>query len=346
MEEKDDSRRPEDSNFKQQRLRAWQPLLTPKWVILSFAIIGAAFVGIGGGILSTSQKVVEIEQRYDNTCPFNTVCNVELTVTSKMTPPIYFYYKLTNFYQNHRRYVKSRDDVQLSGMDDSGSTCDPLIDGKDGQLLYPCGLIAASFFNDTFNACLQRKGSATCTVMTEPTFTWVKTGIAWQSDVDQKFQMGNHPESGETRITPDGVLLPLVTDEDFIVWMRTAGLPTFKKLYRKITDPGTVLNPGDTLNITVNNTYPVAGFDGQKAVVLSTSSWIGGKNDFLGLAYIIVGAICLALAAAFLLKHKFQPRALGDTSFLSWGNGGVLPAAPVGAAAKGAQPVRSAGEAK
>ena len=32
-----------------------------------------------------------------------------------MKAPVYFYYKLENFYQNHRRYVKSRNDDQLAG---------------------------------------------------------------------------------------------------------------------------------------------------------------------------------------------------------------------------------------
>ena len=30
-----------------------------------------------------------------------------------MTGPVYVYYELDNFYQNHRRYVKSRMDAQL-----------------------------------------------------------------------------------------------------------------------------------------------------------------------------------------------------------------------------------------
>lgn len=30
--------------------------------------------------------------------------------------PIYVYYQLDNFYQNHRRYVKSRDNEQLQGI--------------------------------------------------------------------------------------------------------------------------------------------------------------------------------------------------------------------------------------
>lgn len=40
-------------------------------------------------------------------------CDINITVPERMEPPIYMYYKLTNFYQNHRRYVKSRSDVQL-----------------------------------------------------------------------------------------------------------------------------------------------------------------------------------------------------------------------------------------
>lgn len=31
----------------------------------------------------------------------------------KIDPPIYIYYELTNYFQNHRRYVKSRNDEQL-----------------------------------------------------------------------------------------------------------------------------------------------------------------------------------------------------------------------------------------
>jgi len=32
-----------------------------------------------------------------------------------MIAPVYVYYQLDNFYQNHRRYVKSRDYKQLMG---------------------------------------------------------------------------------------------------------------------------------------------------------------------------------------------------------------------------------------
>ena len=64
------------------------------------------------------------------------------------------YYRLTDYYQNHRRYVKSRDDVQLlaASMDDlknPKSDCRPY-DFVADQPIAPCGAIANSLFNDTF----------------------------------------------------------------------------------------------------------------------------------------------------------------------------------------------------
>ena len=64
------------------------------------------------------------------------------------------YYRLTDYYQNHRRYVKSRDDVQLlaASLDDlkaPKSDCRPY-DFVDDQPIAPCGAIANSLFNDTF----------------------------------------------------------------------------------------------------------------------------------------------------------------------------------------------------
>lgn len=47
-----------------------------------------------------------------------------------MKGPVYVYYQLDNFYQNHRRYVKSRDSSQLNGqyiLPDKLTDCDPII---------------------------------------------------------------------------------------------------------------------------------------------------------------------------------------------------------------------------
>jgi hypothetical protein len=42
-------------------------------------------------------------------------CMVNFTFTEDVTGPVYVYYNLKNYYQNHRRYVKSRSALQLEG---------------------------------------------------------------------------------------------------------------------------------------------------------------------------------------------------------------------------------------
>lgn len=67
---------------------------------------------------------------------------------------VYLYYKLERFFQNHRRYVKSRDDSQLHGRDTTvASNCDPLDVDAAGNTYAPCGYIANSMFNGM--RCLQ-----------------------------------------------------------------------------------------------------------------------------------------------------------------------------------------------
>jgi hypothetical protein len=81
------------------------------------------------------------------------VCLIRFTVPTDFTPPVMLYYRLTNFYQNHRRYVKSVDEGQLQGQNktadqlNSDGGCTPLIVAPNGKPYYPCGLIANSLFN-------------------------------------------------------------------------------------------------------------------------------------------------------------------------------------------------------
>jgi hypothetical protein len=49
--------------------------------------------------------------------------------------------------------------------------------------------------------------------------------------------------------------------------------------------------------------YPVDAFDGQKRFIISNTSWAGGKNPFLGVAYIVVGSLCILTGLIFLLIH-------------------------------------------
>jgi len=77
--------------------------------------------------------------------------------------------------------------------------------------------------------------------------------------------------------------------------MRTAGLPTFRKLYAAIDED---LASG-TYRLVTNNNYEVSGWDGKKQFVLSTSNALGGENYFLGGAFIVVGCLCITLSIIF-----------------------------------------------
>lgn len=77
--------------------------------------------------------------------------------------------------------------------------------------------------------------------------------------------------------------------------MRTAGLPTFRKLYAAIN---TDLQ-NTTYYLRIGNNYDVSEWHGTKKFVLSTSNSLGGRNYFLGFAFIAVGSLCVTLSIIF-----------------------------------------------
>lgn len=178
-----------------------------------------------------------------------TQCVLEFTLPEDFPAPVLFYYQLSNFYQNHRRYVQSFSDKQLKGdaLDEGAakaSKCDPLQAGPDPndngkqKPYYPCGLIANSLFNDTFSSPYLLGGD-------DPVeYVMVNnSNIAWESDKDLYGKTEYKP--GEAIPPPNWVKLwpkgytdehppPNIEEwEAFMVWMRTAGLPTFTKLYQR-----------------------------------------------------------------------------------------------------------------
>jgi LEM3 (ligand-effect modulator 3) family / CDC50 family len=172
------------------------------------------------------------------------VCSLRFNIPNDIGPPVLLYYRLTNFYQNHRRYVKSLDTDQLLGkaLDNGtidGSACDPLtLNNETKKAYYPCGLVANSLFNDTINTPIR------ITAPGRPdgreTYPMANKGIAWNSDTELYKKTSytrdqvEPPPNWRTRY-PEGYTeendIPDISKyEEFQVWMRTAGLPTFSKL--------------------------------------------------------------------------------------------------------------------
>lgn len=55
------SKKPDNTAFKQQRLPAWQPILTAGTVLPAFFVIGLIFIPIGIGLFVTSNNIKEFE---------------------------------------------------------------------------------------------------------------------------------------------------------------------------------------------------------------------------------------------------------------------------------------------
>ena len=84
--------------------------------------------------------------------------------------------------------------------------------------------------------------------------------------------------------------------------------------------------------------FNVTGYGGTKSMLISTRTVMGGKNPFLGIAYIVVAGVCIVLGALFTATHLIRPRyvlndignvlsciltvsrKLGDHTYLSWNN--------------------------
>lgn len=319
-------RKPANYAFTQQRLPAWQPILRPKYVVVSFLILTAIFIPFGIALLMASKSVIQYEIPYANSCKMvrnDTLggapyCEavIEFNITRTIKPPSYLYYKLENFYQNHRRYASSRYDKQLEGQADATyssvqSSCSPIISysGTNTSNVYdPCGLIAWSMFNDTFTLSTLNKSDSSAVIVcdTKSQIGCTKNGIAWKSDRTVKFQPPNTPVENRmhnlTYFNESSHIIPDILDEDLMVWMRTAALPNFRKLHRIINQE---LNPG-TYRLHVVQNFPVTQFGGKKSIVISTTSWIGGKNDFLAICYLVVGSICFSLAVVFAVGMLIQ----------------------------------------
>ncbi|KAE8603172.1 hypothetical protein XENTR_v10014240 [Xenopus tropicalis] len=332
------SKKPDNTAFKQQRLPAWQPILTAGTVLPAFFIIGIVFIPIGIGIFVTSNNIREFEIDYTGIDPSSPcykclnvtlndppcTCTINFTLDYAFESNVFMYYGLSNFYQNHRRYVKSRDDSQLNGDKNSltnpSKECEPYRT-NGSKPIAPCGAIANSMFNDTLVLYQIVNGA-------EKQIPLVKKGIAWWTDKNVKFKnpTGNASNleavfAGTTKpinwkktvyeLDPSEPDNNGFINEDFIVWMRTAALPTFRKLYRLIEKTDATyptLAPGN-YSLVVEYNYPVRSFDGRKRMILSTISWMGGKNPFLGIAYITVGSICFFLGVVlFVIHHKYGNR--------------------------------------
>jgi len=242
--------------------------------------------------------------RYDNICELHTRCTLRFEIEEDMDPPVYMYYRLENYYAAHRRYFKSVNDPQL--MDKNVNTysklssCDPKIsrhDDHDSEDIYlPCGLIAYSYFNDTYQ------------LLRDDGIKVDQTSKHIELPRDKRLYTDPGPDTHGIR------LVDSFENPHFMVWMRVGALPNFNKLYAIINHE---LKKG-LYKIEIDNNYPVREFDGHKLFFLSTTTWIGGPKYYVGGALLIAGVGMLIVSTFICVKSCIWPRKLGSIAYLEW----------------------------
>ena len=259
-----------------------------------------------------------------------------------------FHQNHKNYYQSRDPYqLLGRPSTQQSELE--RLNCEPL--NKLGDTwLNPCGLIANTFFNDQYtllDGAVDSDGNSL--VMIEDGIAWSSdleyrfkmpngyqqqacpadgcdasccTNLGWSctepaiSKKDGVCYAYDYPEDDTTQYlyeTYPNMISPLehVTNEHFVVWMRVATRPTFRKLYGYIEQ---TIPEGTVLQFNVNANYVVESFRGSKSLVISTNSMWGGKDKYVGITLYAMGYFCLACGIFFAIKHEMD-RNLG---FLMW----------------------------
>jgi LEM3 (ligand-effect modulator 3) family / CDC50 family len=293
--------------FRQQDMWALKPVWSPKCVVVMYYIIAVIFIPVGVSVLIKSLTMSQTDRfRYDNVgdCDVGEVgrkpplqCTIQVTLEKDTGAPTFMYYGLVNYFQNARNYIKSLSAEQLRGKASPNTAdCEKAGEGIDyssTSKVVPCGLTAFSRFNDTFRLCRDPRCNDEVKLR--------KEGIAWDVDREKRFKAGEVGSvDGYTKESNK-----IVTDEDFMVWMRLATYNNFHKLYRIIDEP---LSKG-TYYVIIEAAYPVEQFSGEKFIFFSETSWFGGRSRFLGVAYLVIGGISLVAATLFCIRAGTAPSA-------------------------------------
>ncbi|XP_001091269.2 cell cycle control protein 50C [Macaca nemestrina] len=322
------SRLPDNSALKQQELPAHRLYFTARRVLFVFFTTGIFCLCMGIILILSARSTQEIEINYTRICANcaklrenasnfdkECTCSIPFYLSGKMMGNVYMYYKLYGFYQNLYRYVRSRSNRQLVGKDVKAvEDCAPFKMSDNKTPIVPCGAIANSMFNDTIILSHNINSSVQIKV------PMLKSGLTWWTDKYVKFQNPSSKNlADEFRGTtkPPNWPKPIYDldkkdprnngflNDDFIVWMRAAAFPTFKKLYGRLNRTHHFIEglPAGNYSFNITYNFPVTRFQGEKSVVLSTLTWCGGNSLFLGLAYTVTGAITWLASFAMMAIH-------------------------------------------
>nr|XP_054361077.1 cell cycle control protein 50C-like [Mirounga angustirostris] len=121
---------PDNTALKQQQLPAYRLQLSATGVLSGFFATGVFCLGVGIILILNAKSTKEIEIKYTEICgncaklredatnfDKECTCSIPFYLSETMQGNVYMYYKLYGFYQNLYRYILSRSNSQLVGID-------------------------------------------------------------------------------------------------------------------------------------------------------------------------------------------------------------------------------------
>ena len=261
---------------------------------------------IGITMLYFSKRFSMIEIKYTsclNNLPnferFKRICTFPLQIDKRMEGPVFIYYKLQNFYLNHRHLVESKSWEELRGeevytknncknsylMSEMFPRNSPFYTNQWGHnfsennVSSPCGLWAKSFFNDTYN-------------LTFANGTRININ---EYDISNQYLKENFFKRRNDYKNKQWID---VENEHFINWMNIETSHNFKKIWGKINFD---LEPGNyTLSVKYN--YDIKKYNADKYVCISNSNRFGINNLF-GYFFIAIGIYLVVIILILWVKY-------------------------------------------
>eukprot|EP00916_Digyalum_oweni_P022277 GHVL01036931.1.p1 GENE.GHVL01036931.1~~GHVL01036931.1.p1 ORF type:complete len:272 (+),score=61.49 GHVL01036931.1:99-914(+) len=195
--------------------------------------------------------------------------------------PVHISYQLTSFYENNRQYYESVSYEQLQGSYDYPYKCYPYI-YNNNKLLYPCGLVARSVFNDTYK--LYKNNEEIYMNISNIIISHDKNRYIHQSN-NTVYDWLNKV------IFPQGVNSP-----HFVAWMRPSPIAGAARLWANVQNKTPLQLP---LTLQISNNYPAKAYNTKKRVIIGTTTWSGVAVEYIGTAYTIVGTIMFILTISY-----------------------------------------------
>jgi len=289
------------------RINHWRTLITPRRVVFLLYLIGFALVGLGVVFFLMTSDFLLQEIRYDEICKNEANCIISFNLSQQISGNFALLYKLRGYFQNHRRIHESRSFSQLGGNFleyEDLSSCSPYISVNDSTLTkdihLPCGLMPRAFFNDSYE------------ISDDVGFSEVN--ISLESDREMLYKPINTSYTGNNKWLEDYTDFPgATTNEHFIVWMRSAAMPNFLKLYSMCKN---CTLPAGNYNVSIRMSYPTSMFNGSRSLVLCSTGALGSSSVFIYMSYFVAGCFSIIVASAFLVQMVVCPRGFGDLSMV------------------------------